>query len=62
MLDTGKAMGLTGEGESGWSGAASTYFWVDPLENMTGVVLSQYLGSMLPLADSMRTAAYQMLE
>ena len=62
MLDTGKAMGLTGEGECGWSGAASTYFWVDPVENMTGVVLSQYLGSMLPLADTMRTAAYQMLE
>ena len=30
-------MGLTGDGELGWSGAASTYFWADPKEEMTGV-------------------------
>ena len=61
MLDTGQAMSLTGEGEFGWAGAASTHFWVDPVENLTGVILTQYLGSALPLADIMRTAAYQML-
>jgi CubicO group peptidase (beta-lactamase class C family) len=62
MLDRGKAMSITSDGELGWSGAASTYFWVDPTEDMTGVIMVQYLASMLPLTDDMRTAAYQMLE
>jgi CubicO group peptidase (beta-lactamase class C family) len=61
MLDRGKAVSLTSDGEFGWSGAASTYFWVDPAEQMTGVIMTQFLGSMLPLADDMRTAAYQMI-
>jgi len=61
MIDTGKAMQLTNVGELGWAGAASTFFWVDPQEEMIGLVMSQFLGSALPLADDMRTAAYQML-
>lgn len=62
MMDTGKSLALTGNGEFGWAGAASTYFWVDPGEKMIGVFMTQYLGSMLPMADDLRTAAYQMLE
>ncbi len=62
MMDTGKSLALTGSGEFGWAGAASTYFWVDPGEQMIGVFMTQYLGSMLPMADDLRTAAYQMLE
>lgn len=61
MLDTGRALQLTNVGELGWAGAASTFFWVDPTEEMIGLVMSQFLGSALPLADDMRTAAYQML-
>ena len=62
MMDPGKAMGLTGKGEFGWAGAAGTYFWVDPSEGMIGVFMTQYLGSMLPMADDLRSAAYQMLD
>jgi CubicO group peptidase (beta-lactamase class C family) len=62
MLDLGQANSLTGLGEIGWAGAASTYFWVDPAEEMVGVLMTQYLASMLPLSDDLRTAAYQMLE
>lgn len=61
MLDPGKALSLTGKGEFGWAGAASTYFWVDPAEEMVGVIMSQYLGSILPLSDDLRSSAYQML-
>ena len=61
MMDTGTALSLTSRGEFGWAGAASTYFWVDPAEQMIGVTMSQYLGSVLPLADDLKTAAYQML-
>jgi len=61
MLDPGKALSLTGKGEFGWAGAASTYFWVDPAEEMVGVIMSQYLGSILPISDDLRSSAYQML-
>jgi CubicO group peptidase (beta-lactamase class C family) len=62
MIDVGQAMSLTGDGELGWAGAASTYFWVDPNEEMTGVIMAQYLGSLLPMNDDIRVAAYQMLD
>ena len=61
MIDPGKSLSLTGKGEFGWAGAASTYFWVDPAEGMVGVIMSQYLGSILPVADDLRSAAYQMM-
>jgi CubicO group peptidase (beta-lactamase class C family) len=61
MMDPGKSLSLTGKGEFGWAGAASTYFWVDPAEDMVGVVMSQYLGSILPISDDLRSAAYQMV-
>ena len=61
LLDQGQALSLSGGGEFGWAGAASTYFWVDPAHQMTGVIMSQYLGASLPLSDDMRTAAYQLL-
>ena len=61
MTDIGQSLGLTGTGEFGWAGAASTYFWVDPEEEMIGVFMTQYLGSVLPLAADLRSAAYQML-
>ena len=62
MMDPGRAMSLCTVGEFGWAGAASTYFWVDPVESMVGVVMTQYLASLLPLADDMRSAAYQMID
>lgn len=61
MLDTGAAMMPTSVGEFGWSGAALTHFWVDPSLKMIGVVLTQFLGSGVPLIEDMRTAAYQSL-
>ena len=62
MMDVGKSLALTNVGELGWAGAASTYFWTDPAEEMIGLIMTQYLGAALPLADDMRTAAYQMLK
>jgi len=59
MVDPGAALSIMGPGEFGWSGAASTFYWTDPGEKLTGIVMSQYLGSRYPLADDMRNAVYQ---
>lgn len=61
MLDQGQATSLTGDGEFGWAGAASTHFWVDAKERMSGVIMTQFQGASLPLADDLRMAAYQAL-
>lgn len=46
-------------GECGWSGAAMTYFWLDPERDITGVVMSQYIGPKLPLGEDIKDAFYQ---
>ncbi len=61
MLEPGQAMKLTAEGEGGWAGAASTFFWVDRRHRFSGIVMSQFLGASIPLGDEMQTAAYQAL-
>lgn len=61
MVDPGQAFCLTGSGEGGWLGAASTSFWVDREQAFAGVVMTQYLGSGLGLDKDMQTAAYQAL-
>ncbi len=62
MIDPGKSWGLTSLGEFGWAGAASTWFFIDPREKLLGLVMSQYLGSKVPLADDMRNAIYSMVD
>ena len=42
----------------GWAGAASTFFWVDPDKQITGVIMTQFIGSNYLLADDMMTAFY----
>jgi len=61
MTDTGRALSLTGNGEGGWAGAAATFFWVDRERQLSGVVMTQYLGATVPVGDFIRTAAYQSL-
>ncbi len=61
MMNPGQAMFLTATGEGGWAGAAATYFWVDREAELSGVVMTQYLGATVPIGDYFRTAAYQSL-
>ena len=62
MLDRGLMMSQTGKNEFGWAGAASTYFWIDPDEELIGIIMTQYLGSMWPINDDLRVAMYQAIE
>jgi CubicO group peptidase (beta-lactamase class C family) len=45
LQDPVKARVLGSAGEFGWGGAASTVFWVDPVEQLTAVFLTQLLPS-----------------
>jgi CubicO group peptidase (beta-lactamase class C family) len=48
-------------GEYGWSGAAQTHYWVDPQEELIGLVMTQYMMGADPLASDFRVLAYQAL-
>lgn len=61
MQNLGQAMSLTAVGEFGWEGAAGTYFWVDPENELVGVVMTQFLGTYLPMREEMRAAVYATL-
>jgi CubicO group peptidase (beta-lactamase class C family) len=46
-------------GDFFWGGAASTFFWVDPREDLIVVFLTQLLlGSSHPLRRELRTLVY----
>jgi CubicO group peptidase (beta-lactamase class C family) len=48
-------------GEFGWAGAAKTYYWVDPQEQLVGVFMSQYMMSYDNPDLDFRVLAYQAL-
>jgi CubicO group peptidase (beta-lactamase class C family) len=60
MLDPADAQILGSPGEFAWGGAASTYFWVDPEEDMLVIFLTQLMpSSAYPIRRELRVAAYQ---
>ena len=49
-------------GEMAWGGAASTAFWVDPLEEVTAMFFTQLLPSSVhPIRNQLRALTYQAL-
>lgn len=53
---------LCSPGEFAWGGAASTAFWIDPVEELTAVFMTQLLpSSTYPLRRELRSAVYQAL-
>ncbi len=41
LTDRGAAGDMASEGTFGWGGAFCTYFWVDPVEEVVGIVMTQ---------------------
>jgi CubicO group peptidase (beta-lactamase class C family) len=53
---------LSSRGEFAWGGAASTAFWVDPVERITALFLTQLLPSSThPIRPQLRQLVYQAL-
>jgi CubicO group peptidase (beta-lactamase class C family) len=62
MLDPARAAVVGSAGEYAWGGAASTMFWVDPREELVGLLLTQLLpSSSYPLRREMKALTYQAL-
>ncbi len=61
-MDIGQSALAGSPGEFGWSGAAKTFYWVDPVEQVVGVLMTQHMvGFDLPEAD-FRAVVYQAIE
>ena len=59
-LDPARAQILGTPGECAWGGAASTAFWIDPVEDMAVVFLTQLMPSTTwPLRRELRVLSYQ---
>lgn len=61
MIDLGQAATPGTVDEFGWAGAASTYYWIDPAEELVGVFMTQYQGTDEPDKD-FRVLAYQAID
>jgi len=62
LLDVAQAGLLGSVGNHGWGGAASTNFWVDPQEQLIGILMLQYMpSSTYPVRSDFRTLVYQAL-
>lgn len=62
VIDPVKAHIVTSPGEHHWGGAASTFFWIDPAEDLFVVFLTQLMpSSTYPIRRELRTAVYQAL-
>tara|TARA_Y100001970_G_scaffold253905_1_gene329128 strand:+ start:1305 stop:2573 length:1269 start_codon:yes stop_codon:yes gene_type:complete len=62
MLDPVKSQTLSDPGEFGWGGMASTVFWVNPVEDMIVIFLTQLIpSSSYQIRRELRTLAYSSL-
>ena len=62
LIDPTAAMTLGSPGEYNWGGAASTSFWIDPLEEITCIFMTQLLpSSTWPLRTELRQLVYSAL-
>ena len=60
LKDVGQCLTTGSEGEYGWGGAASTYFWVDPREEFIGIQMAQFQpGDYHQIGADFRVMAYQ---
>ncbi len=60
MMDLAAAQTPGSLGEYGWSGAAGTYFWIDPREQLIGIMMRQHMpNNFFQAVPDFRAATYQ---
>lgn len=59
LLDPAEAQTVGSVGNYSWGGAASTYFWIDPEEDMIAILMTQlYPSSTYPLRPQLQQLVY----
>ena len=61
VMDAAQTGVLNSDGNYGWSGAAATNFWVDPQEQLVGIIMTQLMNNMLFFQQDFRALTYQAL-
>lgn len=62
MMDVAQSGMMGSVGLHGWGGWANTHFWVDPQEQLIGILMLQYVPSRTyPVTNDFRTLVYQAL-
>ena len=62
LQDLGKIAQLGSVGNYGWGGAANTNFWIDPQEELIGIIMLQFMPSdTYPVTQDFRNLTYQAL-
>ena len=61
VIDPAQTGVLNSFGNYGWGGAAATNFWVDPQEQIVGIIMTQLMDNMLPFQQDFRALTYQAL-
>lgn len=62
LEDVGKVQQLGSVGNYGWGGAANTNFWIDPQEELIGIIMLQFMPSdTYPVVVDFRNLTYQAL-
>jgi len=59
LLDVAASQGAGSIGEFGWAGAAKTYYWVDPAEDLVGLFMAQYMTGPEAPDRVFRSVVYQ---
>lgn len=62
MMDVAASAGAGSVGEYGWAGAAKTYYWVDPAEDLVGLFMAQYMTGIALPDRAMRSLTYQAID
>jgi CubicO group peptidase (beta-lactamase class C family) len=65
QTDAADTRGLGSVGKHGWGGAAGTWYWVDPREDLVAVLMIQRMsfgGPPIPIARDFETAVYQAID
>jgi len=56
--DQTAAGGIGSDGEYYWGGAAGTIFWIDPVEELIGIVMIQHMNVRVPLRATFKALTY----
>jgi len=62
IMSVAETQGFESVGNYDWGGAASTHFWIDPQEEVIGLLMTQFMPSRhYPLDEQLKVLTYQAL-